>query len=89
MISDLDRFWAELETQKISTATQPKHSKAAPDSPTISGHTLVPNPQEYICLHCAGSGQCNCITCGHFETHAVWKTGRCTRCVVRERERVQ
>jgi hypothetical protein len=41
------------------------------------------------CWHCGGSGQCDCITCGHFETHAAWKAGRCAPCEARERGPVQ
>jgi hypothetical protein len=41
------------------------------------------------CWHCGGSGQCDCITCGRFETRAVWKAGKCKPCEARGRERVQ
>ena len=41
------------------------------------------------CWHCGGSGQCDCISCGHFESRAAWKAGRCAPCEVREHGRVQ
>lgn len=57
--------------------------------------SLTPQPEkppqrtESLCWHCGGSGQCNCISCGRFETIAVWKAGQCLPCEVRKRERVQ
>jgi hypothetical protein len=44
---------------------------------------------ERPCSHCNGAGACDCITCGRFETHAVWKPGPCVPCRVKGRERVQ
>jgi hypothetical protein len=56
---------------------------------------LAPKPEkrpqktESVCWHCRGTGQCNCISCGRYETNAVWKAGRCVPCEVRMRERIQ
>jgi hypothetical protein len=41
------------------------------------------------CRHCGGSGKCACVSCGCFEPHAVWKSGRCVLCEVSARARVQ
>ena len=41
------------------------------------------------CWHCGGSGQCDCVTCGRFETRAVWKPGPCVPCEVSARVRIQ
>lgn len=48
---------------------------------------LVVEPDERICWHCDGTGQCDCMTCGRFEV--VWKAGKCKPCEARRRERVQ
>jgi hypothetical protein len=42
---------------------------------------------ESACGHCGGTDECDCITCGRFET--VWRPGRCIPCEARRRERVQ
>jgi hypothetical protein len=86
MISELDRFWAELEAEEVSEPTQPEAAKPATNQRVERSFR---DPQEYRCWHCLGSGQCDCITCGRFETHAVWKAGQCVPCEVRRRERAQ
>lgn len=49
----------------------------------------LPGKAQVACWHCAGSGKCDCISCGRFETRTVWKAGRCKPCEARGRERVQ
>lgn len=41
------------------------------------------------CWHCGGSGKCDCVTCGRFEPHAVWKAGKCKPCEAGAREGIQ
>ncbi len=65
---------------------------ARPATCALSCYEIEPQPRQIVeqtCWHCGGSGQCDCISCGCFETHAVWKAGRCVPCEVRMRERVQ
>jgi hypothetical protein len=90
MISDLDRFFADLETEEILVATQPE-----PNSPSVGLYTIdyragvrVIKPDE-PCWHCSGSGKCDCMTCGHFEAHATWTPGSCVPCSVRKQAKVQ
>ena len=52
----------------------------------LSGSPALCSP---TCWHCAGSGQCDCMTCGRFETRAIWKSGPCKPCEARESGRVQ
>jgi hypothetical protein len=44
---------------------------------------------ESVCWHCGGAGECDCITCGRFEAHAIWKAGRCGPCEFRQRQQIQ
>jgi hypothetical protein len=50
---------------------------------------VVENAYESPCWHCAGSGHCDCITCGHLEAHAAWTSGRCIPCSLRTQPKVQ
>lgn len=60
------------------------------DGCTTSLPPVIALPREEdTCWHCAGSGKCNCITCGHMESHAEWAAGPCVPCKVRKREPVQ
>ncbi len=36
------------------------------------------------CLHCAGTGQCDCISCGVMESAMHWVPGKCTLCKAME-----
>jgi hypothetical protein len=55
---------------------------------------LAPLPHDLLegaqvrCWHCAGSGQCDCVTCGHSEAHAAWTSGHCTPCSARKQAKV-
>jgi hypothetical protein len=63
VISDLDRLFAELETEELSPATQPKPTSTATTSLAINN-----SPRDWFtCWHCGGNGRCDCITCGTFE----------------------
>jgi hypothetical protein len=59
---------------------------------TRGGHPIPSNElADERCYHCAGSGRCNCICCGHYEAHMTWTTGPCVPCEARKRrkDRVQ
>jgi hypothetical protein len=49
----------------------------------------LPEKAQAACWHCAGTGECNCITCGHLESHAEWKAGPCVPCKVRKQAQFQ
>jgi hypothetical protein len=88
MTSDLDRFFAELESAEFSAVPQRSATAVATTSVTLET-TPLSDTEERPYWHCGGTGQCDCITCGRFETHAVWRPGRCVPCKARGRERVQ
>ena len=41
-------------------------------------------PAATTCWHCAGSGECNCSTCGVMKPSVVWAAGKCVACKARK-----
>lgn len=73
----------ELGKEKVA-------QKVSPVPPVFPLETSVSWPlaglAEHPCLHCGGSGQCNCISCGRYQAHLEWTAGRCQPCEARKRE---
>jgi hypothetical protein len=92
MISDLDRFFAELETAELSTAAQRQTTTVEANTETqVTTSAGIPfsDPEEHPCWHCGGTGQCDCISCGRFKSHTIWVAGRCVPCKARGRQNIQ
>jgi hypothetical protein len=81
---------ALAETEQAKSRGTDKELPIRMDAPTADRTKQAYAESEYRpCWHCGGSGECNCISCGSLEAHAVWKAGPCAPCKVRGRARVQ
>lgn len=78
---------AEAEPHDVKRTDAQAMTLIRANAPIIG--RVVDDLDECPCQHCGGSGQCDCMTCGRFETHAVWKPGRCVPCEVSARARIQ
>ena len=71
-----------LELGKENVAQ--KVSPVPPVSPETSALLPLAGMAERPCLHCGGSGECNCFSCGRYQARLEWTAGRCQPCEVRK-----
>jgi hypothetical protein len=79
----LDIAKAALADAELEAATPTQTVSTVADRPT----SLSLDPAERPCFHCAGTGECDCISCGKYRAQMVWGPGPCLPCEVRKRQR--
>ncbi len=65
---------------EVATGIEAGHPDSLPSKATAASVPSRPIP----CLHCAGTGQCDCISCGAMEPAMLWVPGKCTPCTATE-----